>query len=252
MKTTQILKNPVCDTGMHLPTEGDNSPSQLSTNIIFKFLKPGLRNPNYIYSKGRNYGTQKYFFNEWQLQTLRELKIKGFTWKKLRKITGVKNEVTVKEFCIKHFPELKKCNKKKNIEFECIVCKEKFFGVTNQKYCIDCKKSIINNRKKDFNNNKKNREKQRLRNRIKNNVTDIRYEIKNCIICNKNISMYPSHSKYCQNCGRKLRKDVFRKNGAIDCSPYMCRKYDINTGKILPDFELEIKRIKKIKSRIGI
>lgn len=62
-----------------------------------------------------------------------------------------------------------------------------------------------------------------------------RFLITNCIICNQDISMYPSNCKICMNCREKHLREL----GTTNCSQHMRRKYDHVLNKVVPDYNAE-------------
>lgn len=66
-------------------------------------------------------------------------------------------------------------------------------------------------------------------------IVERRFLITNCIICDQDISMYPSQCKLCMNCREKHLGEL----GTTNCSQHMRRKYDHVLNKVVPDYDAE-------------
>lgn len=74
-----------------------------------------------------------------------------------------------------------------------------------------------------------------------------RAEIKNCVICGQDISMYPSVCKLCVHCREKNLNDL----GTTNASMHMRKIYDHNKKEVVPDYDGELKFINTQKQKIG-
>jgi len=166
----------------------------------------------------------------------------------------------------------------------CLICNKDISGRQNAKYCIGCsldkkkkyiKEWIKNNKDKhnQYSSNwkknnpiknkkyinkwkRRNPEKQKKYMREytwrKKEEKQLNFEkrifINYCIICNQDISMYPSQTKLCDHCKEKSLHEL----GTITASQHMRRKYDDVTKTIIPDFERERQAIDTMLSNCGL
>jgi len=154
------------------------------------------------------------------------------------------------------------------IKLYCKECGELItdFKSLDKKFCDVCYKKHRTNNAKNWRNNNKDKYKKMESKRLKYKrelrwkkadnqgiFVEHRTEIKNCVLCNRDISMLHSISKFCCHCAEKQNsRGSINAIGTTDARQHMIRKYDHRIGKVVPNFKSELMFLVKERRTLGL